>query len=149
MSIRIITSADTHLFGDINALIPQLSSSTGHLSDEFLEATLAQESLTLLGYVDVIDGKEKLLGMLSLVTFTIPTGVRSWIEDVVVDSNARGRGIGEELVHAAVDLAAKVKKAKSVDLTSRPTREAANRLYQRAGFTPRETNIYRYSPEQA
>ena len=36
--------------------------------------------------------------------------------------------------------------AKTIDLTSRPSREAANRLYQRLGFEMRETNVYRYDP---
>jgi ribosomal protein S18 acetylase RimI-like enzyme len=76
--------------------------------------------------------------------FRIPTGVRAWIEDVVVDGSARGHGVGEALNLAAIEHARK-NGAVTVDLTSRPSREAANRLYQRIGFTARETNIYRYS----
>jgi ribosomal protein S18 acetylase RimI-like enzyme len=72
--------------------------------------------------------------------------VRAWIEDVVVDESARGRGVGEALNREALDRARGL-GAKTVDLTSRPSREAANRLYQRLGFEPRETNIYRYSLE--
>ncbi|MFQ8870809.1 MAG: GNAT family N-acetyltransferase, partial [Varibaculum timonense] len=86
----------------------------------------------------------KILGMLSLATFKIPTGKRAWIEDVVVDSAARGQGAGQALVEAAVRHAKKV-GAKTVDLTSRPTREAANRLYRRCGFKQRQTNVYRYA----
>lgn len=90
------------------------------------------------------DGERPLLGMLSLIMFEIPTGWRAWIEDVVVDDAARGRGAGKALVNAAVKIA-RDKGAKSVDLTSRPSREAANRLYRRAGFELRETNVYRYN----
>lgn len=79
---------------------------------------------------------------LTLVTFRIPTGVRSWIEDVVVDDSARGHGVGEQLNRFAIELA-RGKGATTVDLTSRPSREAANRLYQRIGFKPRDTNVYR------
>ena len=80
---------------------------------------------------------------MTLVVFPIPTGVRAWIEDVVVDGDARGMGVGEALNLRALDLADEL-GAKTVDLTSRPSREAANRLYQRIGFVPRETNVYRY-----
>jgi ribosomal protein S18 acetylase RimI-like enzyme len=79
---------------------------------------------------------------MTLVVFPIPTGVRAWIEDVVVDESARGRGVGEALNLRALDLAEEL-GARTVDLTSRPSREAANRLYRRLGFVQRETNVYR------
>ena len=85
-----------------------------------------------------------IVGTLTLVVFRIPTGVRAWIEDVVVDESVRGRGVGKALTLAAVDLATKV-GARTVDLTSRPSREEANRLYRRLGFELRDTNVYRYS----
>ena len=84
-----------------------------------------------------------IVGLLTLATFRIPTGVRAWIEDVVVDDRARGRGVGEALNRAALAEAHR-RGAKTVDLTSRPSREAANRLYQRIGFVRRDTNVYRY-----
>ena len=87
-----------------------------------------------------------ILGSLTLVVFPIPTGIRAWIEDVVVDDAARGRGVGEELNRFALDLAGRL-GARTVDLTSRPSREAANRLYQRIGFEARDTNVYRFSLE--
>lgn len=86
---------------------------------------------------------DTVLGALTLIVFRIPTGVRAWIEDVVVDSAARGRGVGERLNAFALEVA-RARGAKTVDLTSRPSREAANRLYQRIGFVVRETNVYRY-----
>jgi ribosomal protein S18 acetylase RimI-like enzyme len=86
----------------------------------------------------------KLVGSLSLAVFRVPTGIRSWIEDVVVDQSARGKGIGEALTRAAINRAKEL-GIKTVDLTSRPSREAANRLYQRVGFQARQTNIYRYT----
>jgi ribosomal protein S18 acetylase RimI-like enzyme len=84
-----------------------------------------------------------IVGSLTLVIFHIPTGIRAWIEDVVVDSDARGKGVGEALNTFALAVA-KRQDATTVDLTSRPSREAANRLYQRLGFKARETNVYRY-----
>ncbi len=74
----------------------------------------------------------------------IPTGIRAWIEDVVVDGAARGKGVGDALNRHAIDLAADL-GAKTVDLTSRPSREAANRLYKRLGFEQRDTNVYRFA----
>src|SRR5687768_11433999 len=85
-----------------------------------------------------------IVGTLTLVVFRIPTGMRAWIEDVVVDESARGQGAGEALTMRAVELAGEV-GAKTVDLTSRPSRDAANRLYQRLDFTFRDTNVYRYT----
>ena len=90
------------------------------------------------------DDDGAILGSMTLVVFPIPTGIRAWIEDVVVDGDARGRGVGDALNRTAIDIARDL-GAKTVDLTSRPSREAANRLYQRIGFEPRETNVYRYS----
>ena len=83
--------------------------------------------------------------MLTLIVFRIPTGVRAWIEDVVVDETARGRGVGEALSQEAVRRALAL-GARTVELTSRPSREAANRLYQQLGFVRRDSNLYRYIP---
>jgi len=88
------------------------------------------------------------VGSLTLVLFRVPTGVRAWIEDVVVDESSRGTGVGEALVREALSRAAAA-GARSVDLTSRPGREAANRLYRRLGFEMRETNVYRWKDETA
>jgi len=93
------------------------------------------------------DGAEEgneILGFLTLVVFPIPTGIRAWIEDVIVDSSARGKGVGQSLTQFAIELADQY-GAKTVDLTSRSSREAANRLYKRLGFIERETNVYRYT----
>jgi ribosomal protein S18 acetylase RimI-like enzyme len=85
-----------------------------------------------------------IVGSLTLALFWIPTGLRAWIEDVVVDESVRGQGIGAALNQEALKVA-RDQGARTVDLTSRPSREAANRLYQRLGFKQRETNVYRYS----
>jgi ribosomal protein S18 acetylase RimI-like enzyme len=90
-----------------------------------------------------VDDAGRFVGTLTLALFRIPTALRAWIEDVIVDDTVRGQGIGEALTLEANRIAA-ARGAKTVDLTSRPSREAANRLYQRVGFKLRDTNVYRY-----
>jgi ribosomal protein S18 acetylase RimI-like enzyme len=121
-------------------LLPQLSSSSPPPTVEELAEIVRAESTDLL--VARVD--DAVVGLLTLAVFRIPTGVRAWIEDVVVDEAARGHGVGEALNRHALYLA-RAKGAKTVDLTSRPSREAANRLYQRLGFVPRDTNVYRFT----
>ncbi len=123
-----------------NRLLPQLSRSAPPLDRAALERIAGSDATTLL--VAWTDGR--LAGTLSLVMFPIPTGIRAWIEDVVVDEAARGQGIGEALTMAALRLA-ETAGARTVDLTSRASREAAGRLYERVGFQSRETRFYRYA----
>lgn len=147
MSVELINSYSEELEEAMALLIPQLSRSSAPMSTQALERFIAQPNVHLFVFrSDSADeqGKPPILGMLSLATFEIPTGIRAWIEDVVVDADARGQGAGQQLVEAAVNYARKI-GARTVDLTSRPSREAANRLYQRAGFLQRETNVYRYA----
>ncbi len=122
-------------------LIPQLSKSNPPPTKAQLEAIVDSDACHLLLARDD-DGT--ILGSLTLVVFPIPTAVRAWIEDVVVDGAARGMGVGAVLNTYALDLSRSLGAA-TVDLTSRPSREAANRLYQRLGFELRETNVYRYT----
>lgn len=120
-------------------LIPQLSSSAPPPDAATLQTIIDHDACTLL----VARDGDEIVGSLTLVVFPIPTGVRAWIEDVVVDGAARGKGVGEQLNRAALQHA-EAQGAKTVDLTSRPSREAANRLYARIGFAQRTTNVYRY-----
>lgn len=123
----------------LNKLIPQLSQSALPVTIEELQRIADHDACTLL--LAYLGGE--IVGCTTLVTFPLPSGVRAWIEDVVVDESARGCGVGEQLTKEAIRVA-KVFGAKTIDLTSRPSREAANRLYERAGFVLRETNLYRY-----
>lgn len=141
MAVELVEEFSEELLEAFSRLIPQLSSSAQALNAQQIKEFCEQEGVYLLVFRSA---EGKILGMLSLATFKIPTGKRAWIEDVVVDSAARGQGAGQALVEAAVRHAKKV-GAKTVDLTSRPTREAANRLYRRCGFKQRETNVYRYA----
>ena len=121
-------------------LIPQLSSSSPPPDPDQLAEIVAHPGTTI--FVARYDGV--IVGTLTLVVFRIPTGVRAIIEDVVTDADARGKGVGGALTQAAIAHATSA-GARTVDLTSRPSREAANRLYQRMGFELRETNVYRYT----
>ncbi len=144
-NVQIIEATDVtpELVAAFERLIPQLSSSNPAPTETELAAICESEASVLLLAVDREAG-DHILGSLTLAWFRIPTGVRAWIEDVVVDEAARGHGVGDLLNRAALDRAREL-GAKTVDLTSRPSREAANRLYQRIGFVARDTNVYRYS----
>jgi ribosomal protein S18 acetylase RimI-like enzyme len=126
-------------------LLPQLSSSAAPLTLESLAIIIAAPSTTILIARDPA-AAGKIVGTLTLVIFRIPTALRAWIEDVVVDSAERGRGIGEALTLAAVRIA-RQRGAKTPDLTSRRSREAAHRLYEKAGFQVRDTSVYRHGPK--
>ena len=120
-------------------LVPQLSKTSVPPDRAALDRIVSSPAITLL--IARTDGK--ISGTLTLVMFPIPTGIRAWIEDVVVDEAARGQGIGEALSQEAIKIA-EAAGARTVDLTSRPSREAAGRLYEKVGFKLRETRVYRY-----
>lgn len=113
-------------------------------TDESTKTSYITASHTAAHDLDDTQAGEQILGMLTLATFRIPTGKRAWIEDVVVDGRVRGQGAGRQLVEAALAHAKQI-GCRTVDLTSRPSRQAANRLYQKCGFQARDTNIYRYT----
>ncbi len=138
VKIDVATEATEELRDALAQLLPQLSSSPPPGMEELAALTADPGSVL---FVARLDGR--IVGSLTLVLYRIPTGLKAWIEDVVVDESARGHGVGEALNRRALD-EARSRGAKGVSLTSRPSREAANRLYQRIGFTTRETNVYRY-----
>lgn len=139
IAVSVAERVSEELVTAFDRLIPQLSSSSPPPSQERLQSIVNSDLCTLL----VARDGDDIVGSLTLVVFPIPTGIRAWIEDVVVDSSARGKGVGEALNMKALEIA-RTKGAVTVDLTSRPSREAANRLYQRIGFVQRDTNVYRY-----
>lgn len=144
IEIAIADRVDDELVAAFNRLIPQLSRSAVVPSRDLVREIVEAQASTILVARDCRDNG-RIVGMLTLVVFRIPTGVRAWIEDVVVDAAVRGRGVGEALSQEAVRRAGGL-GARTVDLTSSPSREAANRLYQRLGFVRRDSNVYRYTP---
>ena len=143
MIIERVTQVTDELEAAFVRLMPQLSSSNPAPTRAQLTEMVGSTAITLLIAREPDAGGE-IVGSLTVAMFRIPTGGRAWIEDVVVDSAQRGKGIGAALTREALRVAQEA-GATTVDLTSRPSREAANRLYQRIGFEKRETNIYRYT----
>ena len=139
VTVEPATTVDDELVAAFQRLIPQLSSSSPPPSRDQLDDLVGRDDTVL--YLARDDGR--IVGSLTLAFYRIPTGLKAWIEDVVVDEDGRGRGVGRLLNEAALAEAER-RGAKDVSLTSRPSREAANRLYQRIGFEHRETNVYRY-----
>ena len=139
VTVEIIAATTDDVIAACHRLIPQLSSSSKPITREELKEIIDNEGTVL--FAARSDGE--IVGLLTLAVFRIPTALRAWIEDVVVDERARGKGVGEALNQAAL-AEARRRGAKTVDLTSRPSREAANRLYRRIGFVRRDTNVYRY-----
>ena len=140
VTIHEVTEVDDELVEAFARLIPQLSSSNPPPGAEALEAIVSSEASTILV---ARDDEGRIRGSMTLAMFRIPTGLRAWIEDVVVDGDARGMGIGQLINERALEIAREA-GATTVELTSRPSREAANRLYLRMGFEIRETNVYRF-----
>lgn len=140
INISELTEASSSVLQSINELLPQLSSSAQVISmDRLSELVESDNTIIFIGTYE----SGQILGMLSLIVMKIPTGNKAWIEDVVVDQSARGKGMGKALMNHALEKAKEL-AVKSVDLTSRPSREKANMLYQSLGYQIRETNVYRH-----
>jgi ribosomal protein S18 acetylase RimI-like enzyme len=139
-TISLATPADAEeLTAALERLVPQLSRSNPPPPLEQVAEMLASPAVSQF----VARGDDgTIIGVSTLAVFRIPTGLRAWIEDVITDQAARGQGVGEALTLAMCDRAREL-GCVTVDLTSRPSREAANRLYQRVGFEQRETNVWR------
>ncbi len=140
VQVEILNGVTDEVVEAFGRLLPQLSSSATPLDAAAIDAINSSPAVTIL----LARCDSKIAGTLTLAMFPIPTGMRAWIEDVVVDQAFRGRGAGEELTKAALRLAEEA-GARTVDLTSRPSREAAGRLYERTGFKQRDSRLYRYS----
>jgi ribosomal protein S18 acetylase RimI-like enzyme len=138
MRIEVVDRADAELYEAFQRLVPQLTRNNPPPSLDDLAALVRDSASTLMV---ARDESGRIVGALTLSVYRVPTGIRSIIEDVIVDNAARGQGIGEALMRRAIELARK-KGAQNISLTSNPMREAANRLYLRVGFKKRETNAY-------
>jgi len=141
LTVLAATEATPEIVDAIGRLLPLLSRSAPPPSATEVAEIVSSPATTLFLARDGEQGP--IVGTLTLAIFRLPTGVRAWIEDVIVSEEARGQGCGEALSRAALTAAAAA-GARTVELTSRSSREAANRLYQRIGFMPRDTNVYRF-----
>jgi ribosomal protein S18 acetylase RimI-like enzyme len=141
--VEIANEVTEELVEGLNHLLPQLSTSAVPLETRDVEELVASPATVVF----IARDEGRIVGSLTLVVFPIPTGRRAWIEDVVVDGSARGAGVGEALTNAAIE-ESRQRHVRSIDLTTRPSREAANRLYTRLGFEIRDTNVYRFLVER-
>ncbi|MBI5826057.1 MAG: GNAT family N-acetyltransferase [Chloroflexi bacterium] len=140
MHIEIVTTADEELYEAFQRLVPQLTNNNPPPSLDDLTALVRETSSTL---IIARNENNDILGALTLAIYRVPTGIRSVIEDVIVDISVRGEGVGEALMLRGIELA-REKGAGNISLTSNPMRVAANKLYLRVGFVQRETNAYSY-----
>lgn len=124
----------------INNLLVQLNPASRTLNDENVKKIIEEKCNCLLVARETTGNR--IIGMLTLITSVSPSVEKGFIEDVVVDEKYRGKGVGEKLMTRALDQA-REKGITYVDLTSNPTRIAANKLYQQLGFKKRDTNVYR------
>ena len=144
MIIETQATVTDELLDALTRLIPQLKISSPRLTRDDVAALVSSDAVSLL--TARADASARIVGMLTLIVYRVPTGVRARIEDVVVDESARGRGVAVELVRRALEIA-REKGADGVALTSNPRRETANKLYQKVGFKRWETNVYFYKFE--
>ena len=138
MQLEIVTQADEELYEAFQRLVPQLTTNNPPPSLNDLADLVRDSSSTL---IIARNDNNDIVGALTLAVYRVPTGIRSVIEDVIVDISTRGEGVGEALMLRGIELA-REKGAGNISLTSNPMRVAANKLYLRVGFTKRETNAY-------
>jgi ribosomal protein S18 acetylase RimI-like enzyme len=143
MKIKKVKRFSIKTYNAVLKLLPQLDPESGYLTEKRLKEIIKSENTQL--FIAELNNKQ-IAGMLTIAIYDIPTATKSWIEDVVVLESQRGKGIGRELTLFAIDYA-KSKGCKAIELTSRPSRIAANKLYQNLGFILRDTNVYRYNFE--
>ncbi|ANP48589.1 ribosomal protein S18 acetylase RimI-like enzyme [Streptomyces griseochromogenes] len=142
--IEVLEDVDDAVVEGFRRLLPQLGKEPPELTEEYVRGVVTHPANLVLA----ARAGQDVVGLLTLVILALPTGTTARFEDVVVDESARGGGIGLALVRRGLDLA-RSRGARQVDLTSRPSRTAAHRLYEKAGFVRRETHVFRHAPEHA
>ncbi|MBI2013114.1 MAG: GNAT family N-acetyltransferase [Candidatus Colwellbacteria bacterium] len=135
--IQELRRATSKSLKEINNLLPQLSETAKPISLKALQAIVKNKDICLV----VSKDGEEIIGMGTLVIMHTVVGVRARVEDVVVDSKQRSRGVGKKISRELIALAKK-KKVRSIELSSRPSRTVANKLYRKLGFKKRDTNVY-------
>ena len=148
VDVEVLSEVTDEVVEAFRRLVPQLSRSAPPLDRAAVERVVSCPANTVfIARGKSADGAEhQIIGTLTLAVFPIPTGMRAWIEDVVTDEAARGQGAATALTEEAIRVA-RGRGARTVDLTSRPSRVAAGRLYERLGFGQRETRLYRLTVE--
>jgi ribosomal protein S18 acetylase RimI-like enzyme len=142
MFIENVSELTVEIYDAVKLLVPQLGAHKANPAWDELIALIRSEASRLI-VARYPDETSQISGILTLTIYRVPTGIRSIVEDVIVDEKMRRRGIAEALMRYAIELAREA-GANGVALTSNPQREAANKLYQGLGFQKRETNAYFY-----
>ena len=137
-----VSEVTDEIYSAVKLLVPQLGAHKVIPTWDELNVLVRSECSTLL-IARYPDDHSGIAGILNLTIYRVPTGIRSIVEDVIVDEKMRRRGIAEALIRHAIELA-RQGGASTLALTSNPSREAANKLYQSVGFEKRETNSYLY-----
>jgi len=140
MYIEKASEVSDELFEAVQRLVPQLGQHKIIPSRNELASLLNSEASSLW-IAKYPDDHGKLAGILTIAIYRVPTGLRSIVEDVVVDQDFRRLGIADALMRAAIEYVRDL-GVDGISLTSNPKREAANKLYQAMGFERRETNSY-------
>ena len=123
----------------INQLLPQLSSLARTLDIESVKIVAQNSRL----YLAEDEETGQIVGMATLVVVSKLMRTEGYVEDVVVDKDSRRQGVGDALMEYLIHEGRRL-CLKRLCLTSRESREEANRLYRRNGFVPRETNVYQF-----
>lgn len=137
MEIIEVKEYERSYYESIQKMLGELTAVPTDMTEEFFKEIIASGNSHLF----LLRKEDKVIGMLTLGTYKSPTGSKAWIEDVVITAGCRGRGYGRLLVRYAIDFS-KETGIKTLMLTSRPSRRAANALYRSLGFEQRETNVY-------
>ena len=141
IQIKEITNYTPEIKNTIAHFLKLLQGTDSGISDDQLKEIISSENSYLFFAANTYD---VYMGMLTVGIYQSPTGKKAWIEDVVVDETFRGQGIGENLIEFAIQFA-RQQQVDILTLTSSPARVAANNLYKKIGFQPKETNLYRMS----
>lgn len=137
--IKDITEIDLKI---INKLLYQLDPKCSSLTNNSLKKIFSQKNVTIIGCFKNSQQKS-LIAIVTIVFYQTFSGYRCRIEDLVVNKEERGKGLGKKLLKEAIKIA-KRKRVNFIELTSRPERKVANILYQKMGFKIKNTNVYRY-----
>jgi GNAT superfamily N-acetyltransferase len=142
MRIEAVREATTEVEEALARLLPQLNPTLPVPTMERLQALMADPAVTVL----IARDGDEIIGTATVIVYTTPFWIKARLDEVVVDQSVRGKGVGEAIVQACLDVA-RERGAQVAELQSGrgPARDVANRLYRRMGFQLRDSNLYRFT----
>ena len=140
ITIESVRKPTAQILAALERLLPQLNPTLAVPDMERLQRLIADPAVTLL----VAKEGDEIVGTTTVIVYTTPFWVKARLDEVVVGAGARGKGVGEALVKAALDVG-RERGAQVAELQSGrgEARKAAHRLYERLGFKIRETDVMR------